>query len=162
MDGLGGLNWNDKCSINEDDSIYLCRLLLCLRELLRHSLAVCLITVPNEIAKNIYLMQKFSHLSDYSFILDDSQTTVSSLTKTQYDGLFRLTKLPRLNSMTQCFMPETLDLAFYVKKKRLVVEQMNLPPELGENDDSQKGRTNTSVTMSCNSSGSKASAKLDF
>ncbi len=107
-------------------------------------------------------MQKFIHLSDYSFTLDDSQTTISSLTKTQYDGLFRLTKLPRLNSMMQCFMPETLDLAFYVKSKRLVVEQMNLPPELGENDETQKGRTNTSVTMSCSSSSATAPSKLDF
>ena len=140
----------------------MCRFLLSLRELLRHSLAVCVLTVPNELAKNIYLMQKFIHLSDYSFTLDDSQTTISSLTKTQYDGLFRLTKLPRLNSMMQCFMPETLDLAFYVKSKRLIVEQMNLPPELGENDETQKGRTNTSVTMSCSSSSGTGSSKLDF
>ena len=161
---MGGLVWNDKCTINEDESFHLCRLLLTLRELLRHSLAVCIITVPNEVAKNAYLMEKFSHLSDYAFTLDDSQTSVSSLTNTQYDGLFRLTKLPRLNSLIQCYMPETLDLAFYMKKKRLIVEQMNLPPELGENDDTLKGRTNTSVTMSCSSkaSANADTAKLDF
>ena len=157
------MSWNDKCTLNEDESVHFCRLLLYLRELLRHSLAVCIITVPNEVARHVYLMQKFIHLSDYAFIMDDSQTSVKSLTATQYDGLFRLSKLPRLNSLTQCFMPETLDLAFYVKKKRLVVEQMNLPPDLGEHDETQKGRTNSSVTMSCSSSSKTAvPSKLDF
>jgi len=61
-------------------------------------------------------------------------------------------------------MPECLDLAFYMKKKRLIVEQLHLPPDLGENDDTQKGRTTSSVTMSCSSGGKTAagSNKLDF
>lgn len=152
------------CTVNEERSIEFCKFLLYLRELLRHSLAVCIITVPNEVVLNTDLMEKFCHLSDYAFVMDDSSTTVSRLTNTKYDGLFRLNKLPRLNSLNSCFTPETLDLAFFVKGKRLVVEQMHLPPELGENDDSQKGRTNTSVTMSCSSSSPSAtgSNKLDF
>ena len=99
---------------------------------------------------------------DYVFVVDDSVASVSRLTKTEYDGLFRIVKLPRLNSLSQCFMPETLDLAFHVKRKRLVVEQLHLPPELGENDESQKGRTGSAVSMSCSSSGSTNSFKLDF
>lgn len=107
-------------------------------------------------------MEKFEHLSDYSFTMDDSKSTVSRLTKTEYDGLFRLSKLPHLNSLN-AFQPETLDLAFFLKRKRLVVEQLHLPPDLGEGDDTQKGRTSSSVTMSCGSAGdSSTNSKLDF
>lgn len=164
INSVGGFVWNDSCTVNEEYSNELCKLLLYLRELLRHSLAVCLVTVPYEVVLNNDLMEKFSHLSDYAFVMDDSSTSVSRLTNTQYDGLFRLNKLPRLNTLNSCFTPETLDLAFYLKRKRLIIEQMHLPPELGEDDDSQKGRTNTSVTMSCSSSGtsSTGSNKLDF
>lgn len=160
LDSMGGLMFNDKCTLKEDESVHLCRFLLYLRDLLRHSLAVCVITVPNEVVANADLMEKFSHLSDYVFVLDDSSQAVNSLKHTQYDGLFRLNKLPRLNSMTQCFMPETLDLAFFMKRKRLVVEQIHLPPDLGDEDEA-KGRTSTSATISCSSAGSKP-AKLDF
>ncbi|CAF0709642.1 unnamed protein product [Brachionus calyciflorus] len=163
INSAGGLVWNDLSTINDESSIEFCKFLIYLRQLLRHSLAVCVITVPNEVVQNKDLLEKFSHLTDYTFILDDSSRTASRLTNTQYDGLFRLTKLPRLNSLNSCFTPETLDLAFFVKRKRLVVEQMHLPPDLDENDDTQKGRTNTSVTMSCSSSGgSSGSNKLDF
>ena len=121
---------------------------------MRHSLAVCLVTVPNEIASNTEIMDKLLHLADYAFIMDDSVKTVSTIANTEYDGLFRLVKIPRLNSFNACFTPTTLDLGFFYRKKRLVVEQIHLLPELGENDDTLKGRTNTSVTMSCSSSSS--------
>ena len=161
---MGGLAWNDKSTLIEDYATSLCRFLFYIRVLLRRSLATCVITVPNELVLNKDLFERLSHLVDYAFVIDDSTTSVSRLTKTEYDGLFRIVKLPRLNSLTQCFMPETLDLAFFVKRKRLVVEQLHLPPDLGENDDTQKGRTNTAVTMSCSSSASSSSssAKLDF
>lgn len=163
INSLGGLVWNDQSSLN-DSAESLCRFLFHLRALLRQSLAVCLITVPNEVVRNQTLMQQYSHLSDYVFIFDDSKSSLSRLVKTQYNGLFRLIKLPSLNSLNQCFAPDCLDLAFYVKKKRLIVEQLHLPPDLGENDDTQKGRTSSAVTMSCTSGGRAASGtnKLDF
>ncbi len=163
INSIGGLSWNDQSTLNEDHSSSFCRFLLYLRILLRRSLAVVMITVPNEIVQNPDLMERYTHLSDYAFTMDDSKNTVSRLTKTEYNGLFRISKLPHLNSINS-FQPETLDLAFYLKRKRLVVEQLHLPPELGENDDSQKGRTNTSVTMSCgsNNSGSASNKLLDF
>lgn len=164
INSIGGLLWNDKSTFDEDCSVSLCRFLLYLKTLLRHSLAVVLITVPNEILQDSSLMERVSHLSDYVFSMDDSKSTISKLTKTEYDGLFRLSKLPCLNSLSS-FQPETLDLAFYLKRKRLVVEQLHLPPDLGENDDTQKGRTGgQAVAMSCSSSGG-SSAKtnlLDF
>ena len=136
--------------------------MLNLRSVLRYSLGVCVITLPDEVVKNLDLIDRFSHLSDFVFIMDDSSTAVSGLTNTEYDGLFKLTKIPRLNSLMPCCTPESLDLAFYVKRKRLVVELLNLPPDIGEDDDKQKGRTSTAVSMSCSSTGSAGSNKLDF
>ncbi len=165
INSLGGLVWNDQSIINDKHSPEsLCKFLFHIRALLRQSLAVCLITVSQEVVANQGLMQLYSHLSDYVFSLDDSSNTLMRLAKTQYNGLFRLSKLPSLNSLNQCFMPECLDLAFYVKRKRLIVEQLHLPPDLGENDDSQKGRTSSSIAMSCSSGGKAASGinKLDF
>ncbi len=164
ISSIGGLSWNDQCTINENDSQYLCRFLLNLRSILRYSLGVCVITLPDEIVKNFDLFERFSHLSDFVFIMDDSSTAVSGLTNTEYDGLFKLTKIPRLNSLMPCCTPESLDLAFYVKRKRLVVELLNLPPDIGEDDEKQKGRTTTAVTMSCSNSTGAGGVynKLDF
>jgi elongator complex protein 4 len=167
---MGGLEWNDMTSLNDDLSIQLCHFLFSMREMLRHSLATCIVTIPNELAQNSNLLEQFTHLSDYVFLMDDSAQTMARLATTQYSGLFRLLKLPRLNSLSACFMPETLDLAFHIKHKRLVIEQMHLPPDLGEDDDSHKGRTNTSVMASITDSkkqtgcgtGTGGSSKLDF
>lgn len=161
LDSMGGLVWNDDSVLNEQSAMYFCRFLLFIRHMLRHSLAICLITVPHEIAKNTDLWDRFAHLADHSFIFDDSIGSLSSITKSEYDGLFRLSRMPRLNSFNSCHTPDTLDLAFYLKKKRLIVEQLHLPPELGENNDAQKGRTNTSLAVSCGSQNS-SNNKLDF
>lgn len=162
INSIGGLLWNDKSTFDEDYSVSLCQFLLYLRYLLRHSLAIVLITVPNEILQNERLMERCAHLSDYFFTMDDSKSSISRLTKTEYNGLFRLSKLPHLNSLN-AFQPETLDLAFYLKRKRLVVEQLHLPPDLGEDDDTKKGRTSTTSDFSCGSgSTSNTSSKLDF
>lgn len=157
INSVSGCIWNDQSLLNdENDSMTsLCQFLFYLRSLLRHSLAVCILTVPYDMSMNQFA--KLTHLVDYSFILDDSNKATSGLTNTQYDGLFRIVKLPRLNSLNPCATPNTLDLAFHMKKKRLIVEELHLPPELGENDDQQKGRTSTS--MSCSST---TNSKLDF
>ena len=167
INSVGGLVWNDQCSIDEERTTSLCKFLLFLRDLLRHSLAVCILTVPHAIALNSELFSKISHLADYAFIFDDScSSRAASGGHHQYEGLFRLVKLPRLNSLSACFTPETLDLAFHMKKKRLVVEQLHLPPDLGENDDAPKGRTGSSslaaVSCSSSSSNSAGNSKLDF
>lgn len=120
---------------------------------MRNSLAICLVVLPNEITTNLDLMEKFLHLADYAFIMDDSVKTISRISNTEFDGLFRLLKIPRLNSFNSFFTPPTLDLAFFYRKKRIVVEQMHLFPEIDDKDNKNyaKGRTNTSITTNCNS-----------
>lgn len=166
INSVGSICWNDRSSVDDGNksAVALSRLLYKLRIVLRHSLAVALITVPKEIVDNERMMDKLTHLCDFSFVLDDSVKSVSRLTNTTYNGLFRLLKLPRLNSMMACNTPETLDLAFYVKRKRLVVEQLHLPPDIGENDDKQKGRTSTSsaVKIACGSVGAGSGSNCDF
>lgn len=137
---------------------------------MRHSLAVCLVSLPNEVAFNKELTEKIVHLSDYAFIMDDSVKTVSSITNTEYDGLFRLVKIPCLNSLNVGFKPPSLDLGFFYRKRRLVVEQMHLVPDIGDDSDKQKGRTNTSICGADELSGSQSSifkknitnSKIDF
>lgn len=102
-------------------------------------------------------MTKIAHLSDYVFMIDDSESVQSRLNKTQYEGLFRISKLPRLNTLN-AYLPETLDLAFYIKRKRLIVEILHLPPDITEDDSEKKGRTSTAA-MACASVGP---SKLDF
>jgi elongator complex protein 4 len=124
---------------------------------LRHSLGVCLITVQKDLLNDLNFLSKITHLSDYVFLIDDSETVKSRLNKTQYEGLFRIHKLPRLNTLNS-YLPETLDLAFYIKRKRLIVEMLHLPPDITEDDNDKKGRTTTAVSA-CSSVGP---SKLDF
>ena len=141
-------------SPENDTSSKLFNFLIYLRNLLRHSLGVCLITVRNDLLSNTGFLSKISHLSDYVFLIDDSEMVKTRLVKTQYEGLFHIYKLPRLNTLNS-FLPETLDLAFYVKRKRLIVEILHLPPDITEDDTEKKGRTSTACA-------SVGPSKLDF
>jgi elongator complex protein 4 len=147
---IGSTFWND----NTENNLF--NFLLHLRHQLRHSLSVCMITVQNCLLNNPTFLAKIQHLSDFVFLIDNSDSVKTRLNKTQYEGLFRIAKLPRLNTLNS-FMPETLDLAFYIKRKRLIIEILHLPPDITEDDNEKKGRTTTS--SACASVGS---SKLDF
>lgn len=161
---MGSSFWNDKTYENDDDgnnSVKLFQFLLYLRQILRHSLGVCLITVQNDLLNNVNFVSKLQHLSDYVFVIDDNESTKSRLDKTQYEGLFRISKLPRLNTLNS-YLPETLDIAFYVKRKRFIVEILHLPPDITEETNEKKGRTNTSSSASTLACASVGPSKLDF
>ncbi|CAG2103114.1 unnamed protein product [Medioppia subpectinata] len=53
---------------------------------------------------------------------------------TEYNGLFNVLKLPKLNSFNYYNTPETLDLGFQLKNHNrfLVVDKLSLPPDLSE------------------------------
>ncbi|XP_006818457.1 elongator complex protein 4-like [Saccoglossus kowalevskii] len=70
-----------------------------------------------------------------------------------YHGLFTIHKLPRLNSLT-CHVPDSMDLAFKLKRKKLTIEKLHLPPDLSETVSRSQGES------ACASSLSKI--KLDF
>ncbi len=157
INSVGSAFWNDNC-YEHGTSTKLFRFLYGLRQTLRHSLSVCLITVNNDLIKDEQFLAKISNLSDYVFVMDTLDNTKNRLEKTQYDGLFHIVKLARLNTLNS-YLPETLDLAFNVKRKRFVVEILALPPDITEDGDEKKGRTNPTSSMSCSSG---AGGKLEF
>ena len=149
--------WNDPNIEDHSKNTQLFGFLLYLRKILRQSLAVCLITVQNDLLNDANFLSKIAHLSDFMFMIDNTPESTARLAKTQYEGFFKIIKLPSINSIN-FYMPETLDLAFYVKRKRFVVEIFHLPPEIGEDSEEKKGRTTTSA-MACATPGP---SKLDF
>jgi elongator complex protein 4 len=158
VNSVGSAFWNDNC-YESGTSHKLFRFLFYIRQLLRHSLGVCLITVKNDLIKDAQFLAKISNLSDYVFVIDSLVNGKNHLDKSQYDGLFHIVKLARLNTINS-FLPETLDLAFSVKRKRFVVEILALPPDITEDGDEKKGRTSSTTSlMSCSSGGG---GKLDF
>ncbi|KAK2156848.1 hypothetical protein LSH36_204g10039 [Paralvinella palmiformis] len=152
---FGSPQWGD--DIKTDTIPSMCRFLYVLRALMRTTYAVCMITFPAHIFQDTSLPRYLQHLSDLAIRLESF--TGSSLEKNpafqEYHGLFHLLKLPRLNSLS-CHMPDTMDLAFKLRKKRFMIEKLHLPPELSET----VARTQDDDSVSCGSS--TTNNKLDF
>eukprot|EP00040_Diaphanoeca_grandis_P011543 m.59247 g.59247 ORF g.59247 m.59247 type:complete len:401 (-) comp22677_c0_seq2:697-1899(-) len=108
------------------------RLIVKLRGLIRGAYAVCLLTTPGYLLQPS-VMNRMVWLSDTAFQLDSFAGTPNEKAEAlkEYHGFFKLVKMPRLNSLTHS-MPETLDLAFKLKRKRFLIEKIHLPPELSE------------------------------
>jgi elongator complex protein 4 len=101
--------------------------LFALKALLRSSLAICVFSVPELPASLLSLIQ---HTSDIvvrmqSFV--GSRIDISEFK--EYTGFFTLVKLPRLNSLTVNFAPDSLQYAFKIKKRKMYIEKMHMPPE---------------------------------
>lgn len=74
-----------------------------------------------------------------------------------YHGLLHIRTLTALDTLA-AYCPETLDLAFKLKRKRFVIEKLHLPPELGESDNNTK----STLSMGCASGGGGSRKLLDF
>jgi len=61
----------------------------------------------------------------------------------EYTGLLNMVKLPRLNSLMMLTVPETLQLAYKLRRKRMVIEPILLPPEA----ESTQQRTSSSPSV---------------
>jgi elongator complex protein 4 len=108
------------------------RLLHRLRAMVRQSFAVLLVTMPcATVAPDV--LRRTVHLSDTAVRLEAFAGTPnenSSVLK-DYHGFVHVLKLPRLNTLT-CFYPDTLDLAFKLRRKKFVIERIHLPPDMSE------------------------------
>lgn len=47
----------------------------------------------------------------------------------EYTGLFYIKKLPKMNSLTFNYAPDTLNYTFKMKRRKMYIEIMHLPPE---------------------------------
>eukprot|EP00035_Acanthoeca_spectabilis_P011433 m.201590 g.201590 ORF g.201590 m.201590 type:complete len:415 (+) comp15347_c0_seq1:276-1520(+) len=128
VESLGSPLW----SADGEELVSTIRLLHRLRALARQAFAVLLVTVPGEIVAPDPL-RRCVHLSDAAVGLEAFAGTPnehSPLLK-EYHGFVHVLKLPRLNTLTP-YYPDTLDLAFKLRRKKFVIERIHLPPDLSE------------------------------
>ncbi|XP_041472160.1 elongator complex protein 4-like [Lytechinus variegatus] len=152
----------------QQSTVSLCRFLHALRGILRVSLAVCVLTIPTHLYQDESKVRRIERLCDTvirleSFAGSDKETNP---VYKEYHGLFHIRRLPRLNSLTS-YLPDSLDLAFKLRRKKLTIEKLHLPPDLSETvsrsqeDPAKKAARNASVSaFSCSSS--LTERKLDF
>ncbi|XP_018423313.1 PREDICTED: elongator complex protein 4 isoform X2 [Nanorana parkeri] len=135
IQSLGSVLWGDDiCSDERPHHVHsLTRFLYALRGLLRSSLSVCFITVPEHLIQNKAITVRVRNLSDTvvgleSFIGSERE---SNLLYKDYHGLLYVHKIPRLNSLI-CDETDTKDLAFKLKRKLFSIERLHLPPDLSD------------------------------
>jgi len=134
---LGSPMWKENGGMSGDGYSHdhsLPRFLYTLRALVRTAFAVCLVTIPTHLMHDTCFTHRLEQCCDTVLRLESFAGVESKETNPaykEYHGLFHIVKLPRLNSLT-CHMPDTLDLAFKLKRKKFMIERLHLPPELSE------------------------------
>eukprot|EP00038_Savillea_parva_P013429 m.210722 g.210722 ORF g.210722 m.210722 type:complete len:432 (+) comp25261_c0_seq1:98-1393(+) len=154
IESLGSPLW---CT-DSPEAVSTVRLLHSLRAMVRKSLAVLCVTIPVQtLSADVRL--RVQHLSDVTIKLDAFAGTPdehSPILK-EYHGFVRLLKLPRLNTLT-CYYPDTLDLAFKLRRKKFVIERVHLPPDLSET----VSRTQGAAPKHAATTGTAAAAVTDW
>jgi elongator complex protein 4 len=132
---LGSPLWGENGGITPSDDYNpaLLRFLLGLRALMRSAYAACVITIPTHLFCDEVYVHKLERFCDTvvemdSFVGSDKE---KNPVYKDYHGLFHIKQLPSLNSLT-CNMPETLDLAFKLRRKKFTIEKLHLPPDLSD------------------------------
>ncbi|XP_072171722.1 elongator complex protein 4-like [Diadema setosum] len=146
----------------------LCRFLHALRGLLRVSLAACVVTMPTHLFQDGSTVRKVERLCDSAVLLESfagSDMETNPAYK-EYHGLFHIRKLPRLNSLTAC-LPDSVDLAFKLRRKKLTIEKLHLPPDLSETvsrsqEDPAKLAARSAAAGAFSCASSLSDRKLDF
>ncbi|KAL9647467.1 hypothetical protein ABK040_006828 [Willaertia magna] len=126
LQSIGSIFYKDN-----ENKTELFKFLIQLKTLLRSSLSVCVCTIPkNTIPKG--MIHQIEQLSDISLSMDSftgENLNVSEWEFNEYSGLFHIKKLLKMNSLTYNFIPDTLNYAFKLKKRKLYIERLHLPPE---------------------------------
>ncbi|XP_049767588.1 elongator complex protein 4 [Schistocerca cancellata] len=120
-----------------EDISDLCHFLYCLRSLIRSAFGVCLLTLPWHLFEPISgAVERFEHLVDYVVRLEAWEGDVLPALR-DYNGLLHLRKLPAINTLAP-HIPESLDLAFRLRRKKFVIQKLHLPPELQESTEREQ------------------------
>ncbi|XP_070549538.1 elongator complex protein 4-like isoform X1 [Ptychodera flava] len=139
------------------------RFLHALRSILRSSLSVCLITIPTHLFQDAAFVRRLENLCDTVVKLESfagSEKEKNPVYK-EYHGLFTICKLPRLNSLT-CHMPDSLDLAFKLKRKKFTIEKLHLPPDLSETVSRSQGEVIKTASADIGCASKPSNQSLDF
>jgi len=161
LHGFGSPLWGEEQHIAHDINPAVTRFLFQLRAAMRTALAVCLVAVPSHLFQDPALTRRVERLCDTVVKLESfvgSENETNPVYK-DYHGLFHIVRLPRLNSLV-CHVPESFDLAFKLRRKKMTIEKLHLPPDLSETanrtqEDSVRGKPGS---LSCQS----ANTRLDF
>lgn len=105
-------------------------------------------------------MYQVRNIVDFSIELESfagTEREANPLFK-EYHGLFHIRKLAAFNALA-AHLPETPDLAFKLRRKRLVIEMLHLPPELQESEQREQEDDSILSAMGC---GSATKHRLEF
>ncbi|XP_012279869.1 elongator complex protein 4 [Orussus abietinus] len=138
----------------------LLRFLYCFRALLRNSYAVAMFTFPVENFDNSdAIVERIEHLADTAIRLESfagSPKETNPIYK-DYHGLVHIKKISIFNTLAP-HCPESVDLAFKLRRKKFLIEILHLPPEL--EDTTQREQDDLYSVPSC--SGGTKKNLLDF
>ncbi|XP_048242263.1 elongator complex protein 4-like [Haliotis rufescens] len=162
---LGSPLWGESGGVGSDGvsaDPSLPRFLYALRSMLRTAYACCLITVPSHLFQDPGFVERLVRLSDTAIRLESfaGSSKEKNPAFKEYHGLLHLRQLPRLNSLIS-HMPDTLDLAFKLRRKKFTIEMLHLPPELSESasrDQEDPAPRFKPTSLACGG----PSSKLDF
>ncbi|XP_068233272.1 elongator complex protein 4 [Palaemon carinicauda] len=104
-----------------------------LRALVRNSFSVCMISVPSHLFVDPALIFRIRSMCDFAVRLESFQGSdkeTNSVFK-DYHGLFHIEKLAAINSLVPTMLDST-DWVFKLKRRKLTIERLHLPPELSE------------------------------
>uniref|UniRef100_A0A914URR0 Elongator complex protein 4 n=1 Tax=Plectus sambesii TaxID=2011161 RepID=A0A914URR0_9BILA len=149
IESIGSPLW-----VDDDGMSKLVKFLLLLKTFLRQSYAVALLTVPS-LAMDEKAAHKVHRYCDAVFRLESFSDTDRQAVGAFADahGLFHIVKLPALHVVSSA-LPESVDLCFKLKRRRLAIEILHLPPAIGEETD------DLTKQFSCSTNISKS--KIDF
>ncbi|XP_071809382.1 elongator complex protein 4-like [Asterias amurensis] len=166
IDSLGSPLWGEEQAVNQHDrhqGAELCQFLHALRALLRNSLAVCVVTMPTHLFPDAAVVRRIQRMCDTAIGLESfagAEKEKNPVFK-EYHGLFHIRQLPRLNSLCG-HMPDTMDLAFKLKRKKLTIEKLHLPPELPETMSRTQDPVPSAIAPSIGCGSVGGTSKLDF
>nr|CAD7409755.1 unnamed protein product [Timema cristinae] len=106
-------------------------------------------------------IKRCEHLCDVSVRLESfagSDRETNPVLK-DYHGFFHINKLPAINTLAS-HVPESLDLAFKLRRKKFLIEKLHLPPELQES--TEREQDDILTTPSSGSCGGGGRRNLDF
>ncbi|KJE94565.1 hypothetical protein CAOG_08869 [Capsaspora owczarzaki ATCC 30864] len=135
--------------------------LFAIRALVRRAYAVCVVTLPAFLFRAMPEgVQAIRHMGDTVVGLEGFAGTPRETHPVykDYHGLFRIHRLPRLNSL-MCAMPASLDLVFKLRRRKLVIETLHLPPDLSETASRSKEESVDSSRTTTTGAGGSASAR---
>ncbi|KAG7173300.1 elongator complex protein 4-like [Homarus americanus] len=164
LHSVGSPLWGSEFGYQEKDHKWqsLTTFLFMLRALVRTSFSVCMVTVPAHLFTDPALLLRLQALADFVVRLESFQGSEKETNPVfkDYHGLFHIVKLAAINSLVPPILDST-DWVFKLKRRKLTIERLHLPPELSETvNRNQEDPLNKPIGLSC--IGGNLPKNLDF